>query len=195
MWSLAFRRFGRTVPRWNSIQYTMDKIIIVNSEKCMGCHSCELACAVVHSKSQDLIEAVYEDEKPSPRIILESDEEETLPIHCRHCEEAPCAIVCPSGAISRPAEHSPVILDSSKCIGCHACIIVCPFGVIKKGPDGKSLLKCDLCFERLKDGGEPACVEACPTGAIKFLSIEEITGKKRRAFKQKFKVALKQELI
>ncbi len=172
----------------------MDKIIVVNSERCLGCHSCELACAVIHSKSQDLIKALYENEQLTPRIILESDAEETLPIHCRHCEDAPCVLICPSGAITRPAENSPVILNSDKCIGCHACIIVCPFGVIKRGADGKSLLKCDLCYDLLEQGEEPACVNACPTGTITFVSIEEITAEKRKTYKQKYRVALQQEL-
>jgi carbon-monoxide dehydrogenase iron sulfur subunit len=168
----------------------MDKIIVVEIEKCMSCHSCELACATAHSESKDLIKAIREKNKPFPNIILEKIEEMVLPIHCRHCEDAPCVTVCPSGAISRPAEDSPVILDSSKCIGCHACILVCPFGVIKRGPDGKSLIKCDLCFERLNEGGEPACVEACITGAIKFIEIEELTARKREEYVKKYKVAI-----
>jgi len=169
----------------------MDKIIVVNMERCMSCHSCELACALAHSQKKELLEAVLSGEKSPTRVILEHFEDTTLPIHCRHCEDAPCMLVCPSGAISRPGERSPVILDSSKCIGCHACILVCPFGVIKTGPDGKSLIKCDLCYERLKDGKQPACAEACITGCIKFQSIEEYTLKKREESYKRFKVAVK----
>lgn len=168
----------------------IDRIIVVDSAKCLACYSCVLACAVAHSKSKNIVDAVYEEDRPFPKIIIEQIEDEVVPIHCRHCEDAPCVIVCPTKAISRPAEDSPVILDSDKCIGCHACIIVCPFGVIKRGADGKSFIKCDLCFERLKNGSEPACVEACPTGAIKFESIEEITSKKRRDYLRKFKASL-----
>jgi len=170
----------------------MDKIIVVNIEKCVGCHSCAINCAVAHSKSKNLIEAIYEKDKPFPKIILEKIEGHVLPIHCRHCEDAPCVEVCPSKAISRSTEASPVVLDSNKCIGCHACIIVCPFGVIKKGPDGKSLIKCDLCVERLNEGREPACVEGCPTGAIKFISIEELSLIKREESIKKYKVVIQQ---
>ncbi|MFW6138963.1 MAG: 4Fe-4S dicluster domain-containing protein [Spirochaetota bacterium] len=168
----------------------MDKIIVVEAQKCMSCHSCELACAIAHSQTKQLEKAIYEQNRPYSNMILQQVEETTLPIHCRHCEDAPCVTVCPSGAIERPAPDSPVILDQSKCIGCHACILVCPFGVIKRGPDGKSLIKCDLCYERLKEGQEPACAEACITGCIKFQSIEEITTKKRRESYERFKVAL-----
>lgn len=168
----------------------MDKIIVVNSETCLGCHSCEIACAVEHSRSKSLLEAIYEENPSFPRIILEEFGDGTIPIHCRHCEDAPCITVCPTQAISRPAEDSPVVLHKDQCIGCHACIIVCPFGVIKRGSDGRSLIKCDLCIARLNDGDEPACVEACPTHTIKFLSIEEITSKKRKEYVGKYKVAI-----
>jgi carbon-monoxide dehydrogenase iron sulfur subunit len=167
-----------------------EKIILVNSKTCMSCHSCEIACAVAHSESKRLVEAVYEQQINFPRIILERSGDEVLPIHCRHCEEAPCVTVCPSGAVSRPAVGSPVLLDQSLCIGCHACIIVCPFGVIKQGKDGKSLIKCDLCFGRLEEGREPACVEACPTSTIRFVSIEEIGAQKRREYARRYRVSI-----
>jgi carbon-monoxide dehydrogenase iron sulfur subunit len=168
----------------------MDKMIVVDIDKCMSCHSCELACAVARSKSKNLIEAIYEKEKPVSRIILEEIESTTIPIHCRHCEDAPCVEVCPAGAITRPAPDSPVVLDSTKCIGCRACIIVCPFGVIRMGPDGKSVIKCNLCFDRLQMGQEPACAEACTTRAIRYISIEEYTAQKREEYVKKYKVAI-----
>ena len=168
----------------------MEKIILVNSKTCLSCHSCEIACSVAHSQSRSLIEAVYEEKKTYPRIILEHSGEEVLPIHCRHCEEAPCVTVCPSGAISRPAERSPVLLDQSLCIGCQACLIVCPFGVIRQGADGKSLIKCDLCIHRLGEGQLPACVEACPTATIRYVSIDEIGAEKRREYARRYRVSI-----
>jgi len=60
--------------------------------------------------------------------------------------------------------------------------MVCPFGVIEVSRDGKAVVKCDLCFERTKAGQEPACVEACPTKALKLADEEELAaGKRRRA--------------
>jgi carbon-monoxide dehydrogenase iron sulfur subunit len=171
----------------------MDKIIIVDIDKCMGCHSCEIACAVAHSESKDLLKAIFEKNVPVPKIILDSFDDQSFPMHCRHCEDAPCVAVCPSKAMSRFSENGPVILNKDKCIGCHACIIVCPFGVIKKDRDGKTLTKCDLCFERLEQGEEPACVEACPTGAIKFVSIDEATKTKRKKAMKGYLVMMKEE--
>lgn len=174
----------------------MDKMIVVDIEKCVSCHSCELACAVARSKSKNLMEAIFEPQRPVPRIILEQIDGSTVPIHCRHCEDAPCVTVCPSGAITRPAPDSPVVLDSSKCIGCRACIMVCPFGVIRFGPDGKSMIKCNLCYDRLQKGQEPACAEACTTNAIRYIPIDEYTAQKREDYAKKYKVAIqKGELI
>lgn len=170
----------------------MEKIIVVDIDKCMGCHSCALSCAVAHSKSKDLVKAINEKDKPYPKIIIDQIEGKPLPIHCRHCEDAPCVVVCPTGSVSKPTKESPVVLNNDKCIGCHACIIACPFGVIRKGPDGKSLIKCDLCIERLKENGEPACVIACPTKAIKFITVEELNLKKHKEDIEKYKVIMKQ---
>ncbi|MBN1411398.1 MAG: 4Fe-4S binding protein [Spirochaetales bacterium] len=169
----------------------MDKILYINVETCMACHSCRLACAVAHSESKNLGEAILEEKKEFPRIILEKIEDVVVPIHCRHCEDAPCITVCPSGAISREDQESPVVLNREKCIGCQACVIVCPFGVIKKGADGKTLIKCDLCIERLGEGREPACAEACPNGTIKYISVKEVNALKH---KKRYKVAIKQEM-
>jgi carbon-monoxide dehydrogenase iron sulfur subunit len=94
--------------------------------------------------------------------------------------------ICPSNAITRQHENAPVMLDSSRCIGCHACILACPFGVIKQSPDNKNLVKCDLCFHRLEEGREPACVEACPTKAVKYISVEEYNSAKRREHVEKY---------
>ena len=124
------------------------------------------------------------------RIILERDDGDVIPFHCRHCTEAPCITVCPTQAMFRLNESSPVILDKAKCIGCNACVIVCPFGVIKKGSDGKSLIKCDLCIHRLREGEEPACAEACPTHAIRYISIEQISEERRKDALRKYRVAL-----
>ena len=83
-----------------------------------------------------------------------------------HCEDAPCLLACPTGAIRREAGAQVVGVDAGLCIGCHSCSIACPFGVPRFGTDGK-MQKCDLCNERLKCGLEPACVRVCPTRALR----------------------------
>lgn len=162
------------------------KIIVVDIEKCLGCHSCRLQCAMAHSTFKTMAEAASADKKPVSRIIVEQINDWAVPFHCRHCDDAPCMAICPSNAITRQHDGAPVVLDSGRCIGCHACILACPFGVIKQAPDNKNLVKCDLCIDRLEEGQVPACVEACPTKAVKYISVEEYNSAKRREHVEKY---------
>jgi len=158
----------------------MDKVITVNIEKCLACKSCELACALTHSKSKVLEEAITESPKPQRTVTVEPAEEFAVPMQCRHCEDAPCVTICPTQAIHRQRDNTPVLIDRDRCIGCNFCIIVCPFGVINITNDGKAVVKCDLCIERTQAGEEPACVEACPTGALQFCELTEMLIERRR---------------
>jgi len=158
----------------------MDKNIVVNIEKCLACKSCEIACALAHSKSKVLEQAVAESPKPQRMVTVETAGEFGVPIQCRHCEEAPCITVCPSGAIYRHKVEDPVLINPGLCIGCKYCILVCPFGVINVSRDGRAVTKCDLCIERTNTGQEPACVEACPTKALKLSSEKELAAGKRQ---------------
>ena len=141
----------------------MDKIIVVDIEKCMACNSCVLACAVAHSQSKELLKAIKEKSKPIPKIILEVIEDTVTPIHCRHCEDAPCLGACITGAMYRNKETGAVLCNEDKCVGCWMCIMVCPFGVISRNIESKKVIsKCDLCM-----GEEtPVCVRNCPNEAI-----------------------------
>jgi len=159
-----------------------NKGIMVDIEKCLACKSCEIACAVAHSKSKVLQEATQELPKPQRRVTVQAAGEFAVPLQCRHCEDAPCIAVCPTAAIYREEADGSVLIEQDKCIGCRYCLVVCPFGVIEVSRDGKAMVKCDLCFERARAGQEPACVEACPTKALKLGSEKELAaGKRRRA--------------
>ena len=158
----------------------MGKTIVVNIEKCLACKSCELACALVHSKSKVLEEAVAESPKPQRMVAVEAAGEFAVPIQCRHCENAPCITACPTKAIHRPSADGPVLIDRDRCIGCRFCLIVCPFGVIYVSPDGRAVTKCDLCIERTRMGEQPACVEACPTKAMRLADEKDLAANKRK---------------
>ena len=163
----------------------MDKTIVVNIEKCLACKSCELACALVHSKSGTLEDAVVEFPKPQRMVTVEPAGEGGVPIQCRHCEAPPCIEICPTGAIRRENEQAPVMIDTEMCIGCKLCMLICPFGVLQIGTEGRAVIKCDMCLERLEKGRQPACVEACPTRALKLVSLEQLTQAKRRQASKK----------
>jgi carbon-monoxide dehydrogenase iron sulfur subunit len=162
------------------------KRIVADAAKCMACRACEFACALAHAGTDDLVKAVFE-RGAKPRIYIESAAGLAVPLQCRHCDDAPCATVCPSGALSRPNEAEPVLLNQQKCIGCEFCVQACPFGVIVlaqcSGPDGpmggRVVIKCDLCAARLSEGLAPACVSACPVGALMFEEAEKSAKRNR----------------
>ena len=160
----------------------MKGILVVRAERCLGCKSCETACAVEHSKSRDLYEAINEYPPPAARVDVAKGEGFVIPLQCRQCEDAPCVAVCPTEALLRADQDSPVVIDHDRCIGCKWCVIACPFGVITLDSRSRSIVKCDQCFERLERGDLPACVTACPTHALEYKSLDEVVAEKRGAF-------------
>lgn len=92
---------------------------------------------------------------------------------CKHCEEAACLEVCPTGAIFY-SEFGSVVVQDNICNGCGYCVTACPYGVIeRREPDGGAF-KCTLCYDRLKGGQQPACAAACPTDSIQFGPLHEL---------------------
>ncbi len=158
----------------------MAKIIVVREDRCLGCHSCTLACALAHSDAATLVEALGAEPRPQARVHVEPLGEFGMPLQCRHCEDAPCMMICPTEAIHRPAPEGPVLIDPDRCIGCKFCLLVCPFGVIDLSRDGRAMVKCDQCFERTEAGDLPACVAACPTGALQFVEPDDFLRQRRR---------------
>ncbi len=98
---------------------------------------------------------------------------------CKHCANAPCQEACPTGAIIR-TEFDTVYVQQDICNGCGYCIVACPFGVIARDDQGDHRAhKCTLCYDRLKDGMEPACAKACPTKSIQFGEVTELKAQAR----------------
>jgi carbon-monoxide dehydrogenase iron sulfur subunit len=159
----------------------MSRHITVTIDKCMGCHTCEVACAIEHSQARDVERMMLAGEKPGYRIHVETYGPRAVPLSCQHCEEAACALACPTGAVRRLAPGKPVLVDTERCIGCGMCVQACPFGVMAMGPTGKSAFKCDLCVARLAKGLETACVSSCPTGALRLEDEERDNREKRKA--------------
>jgi formate dehydrogenase iron-sulfur subunit len=92
---------------------------------------------------------------------------------CKHCVQAGCLEVCPTGAIIR-TEFDTVVIQSDVCNGCRYCIPACPFDVVAINPVTNTAQKCTLCYDRLQAGLTPACAQACPTASIQFGPIREL---------------------
>jgi formate dehydrogenase iron-sulfur subunit len=97
---------------------------------------------------------------------------------CKHCTEAACLDVCPTGALIR-TEFGTVVVQPDVCNGCGYCVPACPFGVIDRREDDGRAWKCTLCYDRIGDGLEPACAQACPTQSIQFGPVEELRERAR----------------
>ena len=103
----------------------------------------------------------------SDRWLMQSDV-------CKHCANAPCLEACPTGSIIR-TEFDTVYVQQDICNGCGYCVVACPFGVIARDQYGDHKAhKCTLCYDRLKEGFEPACAKACPTDSIQFGEVEQL---------------------
>jgi len=154
-----------------STQYGFDFI----EKRCIGCQSCQVACKQFHDikagtisyrKVSDKFSGIYPD---VGRVFLS--------ISCQHCEQPPCVSVCPVTAISKRAEDGIVVVDKSKCVGCHRCFSACPFGAPNYA-DGV-MQKCDFCLtQNLAEGSQTRCASACPTQSLRSGSIEELVQQK-----------------
>ena len=147
------------------------KEVFVRLDRCLGCKSCENACAVEHSAGKSLMAAVSEKPASLRRLYVEKVEGQKMPMICRHCKDAACVAVCRTGAMWQDPTSGVVDRNADKCVGCWMCAMVCPYGVIGRQKDARLAVKCDRC-----NGREvPACVEACPTHALIFSEEEEFS--------------------
>jgi anaerobic carbon-monoxide dehydrogenase iron sulfur subunit len=153
------------------------KEVFVHLDRCRGCHSCELACAVEHSQSKNLFGAVAEKPVPRRRLFIERIGQQNIPMLCRHCDNASCVQVCRTGALSQDPITHTVSHDPDRCIGCWMCTMVCPYGVIGSMQEERIAVKCDRCPDR----DAPACVAACPVGALVYAEEGEFAERRRRS--------------
>lgn len=142
-----------------------------DAARCVQCHACEVACKAAHQVELGMkwrrVVGIWRGRYPQVGC-------KNVSLTCRHCGNPPCLAACPVEAIRKRPEDGIVLVDQESCIGCHACFDACPFGVPQFNAEGK-MQKCDLCVERLAIGKEPACVATCPTGALRFGPLNELS--------------------
>lgn len=144
--------------------------------KCLSCRTCEIACAVAHSKSGDLVGALKESPRVKPLVRINPSDLGAFPLRCHHCETAACIDACKTGAARRDPASGKVLIDRATCVGCWMCVMVCPFGAVTPDARTGKALKCDLCEGR----GTPGCVAACPTKALTHEEFDEFQERMRR---------------
>ncbi|MCX5771139.1 MAG: 4Fe-4S binding protein [Candidatus Hydrogenedentes bacterium] len=164
-------------------------MLVIRIKRCLACKSCELGCAIAHSESGELFGAILEQPASRSRVRVAGDAGFAMPLQCRQCETAPCMGVCPTKALNRSGVDDPIVLDHGLCIGCTWCVMACPFGVISLDEQRRAIVKCDQCFDLVQRGRLPACVTACPSGALTFQTSDDVSREKREACLVEFRRA------
>ncbi len=142
------------------------KVVYPREDFCVQCYLCQVACVVEHSQSKNVINAYFrENLRFTERCSVYAEGPVSFSLMCRHCTEPECLEACKNGTLYRD-EEGRVLVNPEKCVGCWMCIMACPYGVIKRRQleTRRIAHKCDLCPE----SEIPACVRACPNGALLF---------------------------
>lgn len=157
--------------------------ILIDVTRCTGCNSCALACKVANDMPNPEMPPQELSSDALSYVALEENAEGAsfhVKRQCMHCLHPACVSACTVGALRKSVE-GPVVYDSYKCIGCRYCQYACPFGVPTYDWDNPLGLihKCQMCFQRTAHGEEPACIAACPNGALRFGKRSELLAQAR----------------
>lgn len=142
----------------------MTNFILASPDACIGCRTCEVACALAHA---------VESEGFHPRLKVMRLDHVSIPVMCHQCENAPCISACPTEVLTMGSER--VEAYASNCIGCQECVVACPFGaiaVVDSANCSPIVVKCDLCTGWAQ---EPACINVCPTAALSLMTAETLS--------------------
>jgi formate dehydrogenase iron-sulfur subunit len=159
----------------------MPKAILYDSTMCIGCRLCEKACSEHHNLA-------YSDDVAKEEILsahkltaVTTHGDKFMRRFCMNCISPTCASVCPVAALQK-SPFGPVTYDSSRCIGCRYCMLACPYQVPTYQWNNRLpvVKKCDMCADRVFNGLQTACAEACPTGATKFGERDELIAEARQ---------------
>ncbi|TSA31207.1 MAG: 4Fe-4S dicluster domain-containing protein [Porphyromonadaceae bacterium] len=167
------KSFGTTKTKKSNVEFDG---ILYDSTLCVGCQSCESACAEQYG-------LLLSEDTPDPEVVRKTDETRRVVVNsfntskgeqymrsaCNHCNNPACASACLTKAMLK-TDEGPVIWREEKCMGCRSCMISCPFDMPKfeyNSPNPK-IQKCQMCYELIQEGGKPACVENCPAEALLF---------------------------
>jgi len=172
----------------------MSKGVLVDIPRCIGCRSCDVACKTWNELPENTTEktnnwgskfrlSAYEWTHVTQNLVTKDNEAKWRFVkrQCMHCLDPACASACFTASFQQTDEgaviYKPTERNFDICVGCRYCMIACPFSV--PGYQWNTALgfiqKCRFCNDRMEDGGKiPACVTACPTGALKFGELDSL---------------------
>jgi len=148
-----------------------NKFMLIDIDKCVACYACEVACK--QENGLPLTSRWCRVVAIGPRKAEGQVHQDFLPVFCNHCDDPICSYFCDFDAIVK-GEDGVVLIDEEKCTGCGICVFGCPYGFISLDQGKKLAGKCSLCTNRTDNGLEPSCVQHCLSGALQFVTIDEL---------------------
>lgn len=133
---------------------------IFNSDLCVGCKACQVACKNENKTPADVIW----------RRVSSTSEGVFISISCNHCDSPECFRVCPQKAFTKRRD-GVVFINTNRCDGCMDCVSACPYNAPQFDQMSRKASKCNFCDTRVQDGLKPACVVACSMGAIQTVDL------------------------
>lgn len=161
--------------------------VLYDSTRCMGCRSCEYACADENGlpAPPDDVEPVRATDETYRTVINEYNTSKGpvyVKVQCMHCNDPACVAACLTQAMHK-TDNGPVTWRGKKCMGCRYCMVSCPFDMPKfeyLSPNPR-IQKCTMCFEnRIRQGKIPACAENCPNDALMYGTRRDLIQEARR---------------
>lgn len=142
----------------------------VDLDACTGCKACVSGCHTLNGLDESeiwrTVGLMHGSSEHGPAI-------QTITTSCHHCLEPACLAGCPVKAYEKDPVTGIVKHLDDQCIGCQYCTMMCPYDAPKFNKALGIVRKCDMCSSRLQVGESPACVAACPNGAIVIRNVDK----------------------
>lgn len=152
----------------------MSKGFFIDETKCTGCKACVVTCkdkcGIDAGRNLRTVTTEERGSFPFVRVCFHSRS-------CHNCKNPACVENCPTGAMNRDNDLKIVRVDTERCIGCGTCAKVCPFGAPTIDKSAKKCKKCDFCYDLIKNGKNPACVDVCNARALDFGELDDLKAK------------------
>jgi len=153
----------------------------VNAGSCTGCKACQIACKEKNNLPvgvlwRRVVEVSGGEWAKRGEAWIEHSFTYFLSVACMHCRQPICVGVCPTKALYQ-REDGIVLIDAERCMGCNYCEWACPYGALQFNKTTGVMTKCDLCYDYLEQGKQPACVSACQMRVLEFGEIDELSSR------------------